>query len=259
MKTRICRGKCGQEKDIIEFPAYKTKNGTIKYKYYCKPCDYLNVKEYRKNHPDKHKAQTDRYYEKHKDERVEYHKNYCLEHQDERKAHWEENKNELLAKQKTYYKEHPEKKREQDRKYFENNKDKIMEKKKEYIKNKYKTDPSFRLRKLVSRAIWGILKGKKEGKSWLKFVGYNLTDLMKHLEKQFDDKMNWNNYGNYWVIDHIVPIIAFNIKSFEDSNFEKCWSLKNLRPLSKTENESKNDEINEKWNNIKLFEQFLGK
>jgi len=258
METRICRGKCGQEKDIIEFPAYKTKNG-IKYKYYCKSCDYLKVKEYRKNHPDKLKAQTERYNEKHKDERIEYYKNYSLEHQDERKAHWEKNKEELLAKQKDYYKKYPEKKKEQDRRYFEKNKDKIMEKKKEYTKNKYKTDPSFRLRKLVSRSIWGILKGKKEGKSWLKFMRYTLEELKIHLESKFDDKMNWDNYGNYWVIDHIVPIIVFNIKSFEDLNFEKCWSLKNLQPLSKIENELKNDEINKKWSNVELFEEFLGK
>ena len=42
--------------------------------------------------------------------------------------------------------------------------------------------------------------------------------------------MTWENYGDYWEIDHIKPIENFN---FEDENqiFE-CWNYKNLRPLS---------------------------
>jgi len=66
-------------------------------------------------------------------------------------------------------------------------------------------------------------------------VGYSLERLMKHLKK-ISDKMNWDNYGGYWVIDHIKAKSLFNYTSPDDSEFKQCWSLKNLQPLEKIEN-----------------------
>jgi len=43
------------------------------------------------------------------------------------------------------------------------------------------------------------LKGKKAGRRWEKLVGYTLEDLREHLESQFDNKMNWENYGGYLI------------------------------------------------------------
>lgn len=55
---------------------------------------------------------------------------------------------------------------------------------------------------------------------------------MNHIEDQFDSNMNWDNYGTYWVIDHIIPISS-------GKNEEEIFKLNhfsNLRPLSKAEN-----------------------
>jgi hypothetical protein len=58
-----------------------------------------------------------------------------------------------------------------------------------------------------------------------------------HIENQFDVNMNWDNYGSYWEIDHIVSGIkmAKNGYSIEDIN-----KLSNLRPLSIKDNRCKN-------------------
>jgi hypothetical protein len=47
------------------------------------------------------------------------------------------------------------------------------------------------------------------------------------LEVNFDDSMNWENYGTYWQIDHIVPMCLFNLNS------EKllCFHFLNIRPV----------------------------
>jgi hypothetical protein len=74
------------------------------------------------------------------------------------------------------------------------------------------------------------------GRHWESLVSYNLNDLVKHLEKQFDDKMNWENYGSYWHIDHIKPKSLFKYVYPEDEDFKKCWSLENLQPLEKIAN-----------------------
>jgi hypothetical protein len=79
--------------------------------------------------------------------------------------------------------------------------------------------------------------------------GYNVQDLLDHLETQFDENMNWNNHGKpggavttedyCWQVDHIKPRSQFYYTSLDDPQFAKCWSLENLQPLSWIENITK--------------------
>lgn len=242
MTTRICRGKCGQEKDIEAFSTYKSKNGTIKYRYYCKPCDYLKTNEYRKTHPDKHKAQVERHYEKHRDERLEYHEQYYLDHKEERAEHYQENSVEIREKMKQHYDANPGKKQAINQKYFN---------------KRYNTDMNFKICHTIGTGIRASLHGNKNGIHWEELVGYTLEQLMYHLESKFNDKMSWDNYGTYWQIDHIVPVNAFNIKSYTDKAFKNCWSLENLQPLDSIRNTQKSDTIHEMWNNVELAQKLL--
>jgi hypothetical protein len=95
-----------------------------------------------------------------------------------------------------------------------------------------------RLSQTLKCAISRSLKTKKGGRHWETLVGWTLSDLMNHLAKQFKPGMSWDNYGE-WHIDHIVPLSSFNMSSFESIDFSRCWSLKNLQPLWRTENLSK--------------------
>jgi len=95
----------------------------------------------------------------------------------------------------------------------------------------------------ISSMMSTSLKGKKAGRSWEVLVGYTIGDLMKYLERQFDDKMNWDNYGSYWHIDHIKPISLFNYIMPEDKEFKLCWELSNLQPLEKIENIKKSNKV----------------
>ena len=53
-------------------------------------------------------------------------------------------------------------------------------------------------------------------------VGYTSLNLKEHLEKQFNDGMNWDNYGE-WHIDHIKPISSFTFETCDDEQFKECW------------------------------------
>ena len=106
----------------------------------------------------------------------------------------------------------------------------------EYFKRLRKENPKFRLDCNMGIAIRQSLKGKKAGRRWERLVGYRLKDLIGHLENQFDEKMTWENYGNYWHIDHIKPRSLFKYTFSEEPEFKECWSLKNLQPLEKTAN-----------------------
>ena len=93
-----------------------------------------------------------------------------------------------------------------------------------------------RLSGSIGLAIRTALKGNKKGHHWETLVDYTLEQLKQRLEMNFDDNMNWENYGNYWWIDHIKPVSLFNFKTPEDQSFKDCWALANLQPMEKIAN-----------------------
>ena len=105
-----------------------------------------------------------------------------------------------------------------------------------YAKQRREKDPKFRLDQNMKNLIYHSLKRKKAGREWESLVNYTLEDLMRYLENQFDKKMNWDNYGSYWEVDHIKPRSLFRYIFPEDPEFKECWALKNLQPLEKTIN-----------------------
>lgn len=108
-------------------------------------------------------------------------------------------------------------------------------------KQKEKVNIQYRVGRRMSNFLWWALKGRKNGRSWESIVGYSTDDLMKHLEKQFDNRMSWSNYGPYWHIDHIKPKSLFKYESELDEEFRKCWALDNLQPLEAKQNIKKHN------------------
>lgn len=108
---------------------------------------------------------------------------------------------------------------------------------------KMRNDPKKRLNRSISCSIRNSIKlGHKNKKHWESLVGFSLQELMKHLEKQFENGMTWENYGE-WHIDHKIPISVFNYSEPEHIDFKKCWNLKNLQPMWATENISKSNKL----------------
>ena len=69
-------------------------------------------------------------------------------------------------------------------------------------------------------------------------VGYNLKDITDHLESKFQPGMTWENYGTLWEIDHNTPISWF--KNNSENLIKVGYSLQNLQPMLKKENQHKN-------------------
>ena len=145
------------------------------------------------------------------------------------------------------------------KKYYQINKTSILKRNKKHRqkpetkekdRKRYKKDiknPLFRLNKNLSCSLRNSLKSinlSKNGKHWEFLVRYTIYDLKKHLEKYFLPGMSWKNYGkNGWVIDHIIPRVFFDFKDTNSIEFLYRWSLNNLRPMWKKNNESKGDKI----------------
>jgi len=117
--------------------------------------------------------------------------------------------------------------------------------KKVYINKKYNSSIEFRFRIVVSVSVRKAISGEngiKNSSTWKK-IPYTPQQLKEHLEKQFDSSMSWDNYGNYWHIDHIYPQSKLPYDSMDHPNFQKCWALENLRPLEAKENIRKGNKI----------------
>ncbi|HUW21516.1 MAG TPA: hypothetical protein VMW41_02490 [Candidatus Bathyarchaeia archaeon] len=134
---------------------------------------------------------------------------------------------------------YPEKVRDEKRKFYQKNKDAINKQRREYMAKKLADSDyaaKYRLKLGMANHINYSLNGSKNGRHWEDVVGYSLTDLMKHIEKQFKPGMTWANRGAVWHLDHRIPVNAFNFTSPDHTDFKRCWALKNLQPLYKEDN-----------------------
>ena len=224
---KIC-STCGKLFHYSQF--FKDRNSTGGVSPICPNCHNINKQNYRKNNKERVSEYRKQYYNKNKEYLLSYSVNL-------RKRPDQIIKRKEWTKQYILKPEVRERRRELDR-----------------YRNKYNS--KHRVSKHFRQNLAHSLSESKNGRHWESLVGYTLTELMEHLEFKFQPGMTWDNYGTYWVIDHIVPIKAFHYTKTSDIDFINCWSLENLQPLEKTLNSQKSDIISEKWNNIELAKKF---
>jgi len=123
-------------------------------------------------------------------------------------------KEEIRKKQLEYYhknkdkvKEYKESKKEKEKaynkEYWKNNYQRIQKNKKTFFQNNPEANMTqqqrIQVQKQISRGIRFIT-------STMKYLGCTFNEYSKYLENQFDENMSWENYGEYWEIDHIIPL-----------------------------------------------------
>jgi len=91
------------------------------------------------------------------------------------------------------------------------------------------------LDRLISKSIYRAFKKQKSGMIFEQTIGITFLELKKHIEEQFDESMNWNNYGSYWVVDKIIPTRFYRYSDHINGEFKKAWNIKNFRPLERIE------------------------
>jgi len=113
-------------------------------------------------------------------------------------------------------------------------------------RDKKSNDPGFRVKRNLSRRLAELMSDEtapKAGRPVLEIIGCSKAELRKHLERQFQNGMSWENYGAYWHVDHILPCASFDHS--DSQQVLKCWHWTNLRPLSAEDNAAKKDKITE--------------
>lgn len=102
---------------------------------------------------------------------------------------------------------------------------------------KRRSTPEGKINGRVSARIWQCLRATagKKSRRWEILVGFSVSDLKRHLERQFVDGMNWENMG-LWHIDHIIPLSKFRYETPDQPEFSAAWALTNLRPAWAVDN-----------------------
>ena len=205
-ELRKCNS-CGCKKLLkVHFSVRKNTN-----EYY-KSCN--NCVERSKESRKKNKEYQKQYRQEHKEEILIYRKQY-------NKQYRQDNKEAILIKQKQWREENKEAILIKQKQYYQENKEAMTTYKKQYRKDKrhhceHNTpkhackicSPLGHLKHLASSHIHNALNNHN-GKNdrTLNYLCCTIEEYRDHLERQFTPEMTWDNMGDYWQIDHIIPVL----------------------------------------------------
>lgn len=109
-----------------------------------------------------------------------------------------------------------------------------------YHKAKYASDPNYQFAVKIRTKIRLLVRGHRKSATTEQLLGCKIEDFKKYLELQWESWMSWENYSNKaggWVIDHIIPVEAFDLSKPEDQRC--CFHYSNMRPLCRDKNREK--------------------
>ena len=190
----------------------------------CKKC---NIEHKRKGIYCSKVCKDKMWYQENKEKKKQYHAENKEHIREREKKYKNNNKEKIVAKMKNYYKDNCEKIKAEKKEYRKNNRDLINAYHREYYK-----DINNRLRKnLRGRLSCAISRGLKGG-SAVKDLGCTMEEFKTYISLKFQDGMNWENYGwgeDKWHLDHIKPLILFNLSDKEE--FNEAAHYTNYQPL----------------------------
>lgn len=207
--------QCGLEKSQSDFYFRKNRN---KHRSECKDCTKKNASErYSKTRPTR-LSQMKEYNDKNRDE----HKTSCRE-------------------------------------YYRNNTDSILNANKQwrdafrqktgmsYNNYRYRNDLNHKLRCIIRNRITDALQSQNI-ELYHVDIGCSILELKQYLESKFQFGMTWENWSlNGWHIDHIKPLIDFDLSNEEQ--YKQACHYTNLQPLWAKDNWYKNRSINKRSRN----------
>lgn len=208
---KYCTG-CKQTKETTEY--YKRSDTRDGLQTQCKVCFKARNKKHYQNNREKYKVNAKK---------------------------WQQsNREKERIRKKKYRENNREKYNASVRKWRENNPEKYKKRVNARKRERYSTDPQFRLARNLRRRLHHALKGKNKSASTIRLLGCTVAYLMEHLESQFQPGMTWENQGE-WHVDHMIPCNSFDLEDPEQQR--RCFHYTNLQPMWASENISKGDTI----------------
>lgn len=138
--------------------------------------------------------------------------------------------------------------------WYEKNKKEIRTK----VAERYKHDDIFRKATDHRRTLTGMVRSTKNTTS--KHINTNSNTIRDWLEFQFIKDMSFDNYGTYWVVDHVIPVHTYLSGKY---SAELILNWFNICPVLKSRNLTKNkyvdsDQCLEHLENIREYTEIRG-
>jgi hypothetical protein len=224
MASKFICTKCNIEKEEIYFPKDKQKSSG-----YCPSCKECKHKYYLLNKSSIDNKTKEHYYNN-REKYIELAKqNYQIK------------KEQIYNFNKIKYNKDILKNRQKSLNYYYNNKLKKQEYCKKYNKERELKDIDFKLSRRLRTRLYVAIKNNYKKGSAINDLGCSISYFKDYLKTKFTSEMNWNNYGTYWVIDHIIPLSLYNLSN--RNCFLKAVNYNNLQPLEKIKNIRKGNKI----------------
>lgn len=218
ISSKICK-QCKEEKSVDHFG--KNKQQEDGYHYYCREC--IKVKTSKRK--EKNKLYYKKWAEENKQSLYVYQKQY-------RKAN--------RKKLNEYQRSRPdEKKRRSNCSDEKKQRDRIRrqdelykQRRREYFKRKYKEDKQFQLKKQLEAQFHSLLNKNDETVKSINLLGCTIPEFKLYIQSKFISYMTFENYGEVWEFDHIIPFCDFDLTNEEE--VKRCMHYLNLRPMFRT-------------------------
>lgn len=243
----ICT-RCKRIKEEAHFGKDKNrKNGLT---VWCKEC----YREYRNENRDKIRRSASEYYRNNKEKLAKYSRQWKKDNpdkvRDQKRRHMAKHRDKIREHRKEYRKKHKEEIREYNKKYRKENKDDIRKYsriyRRTYDKRRESYDLPYKLRRVlrgrVRVAMQDHVNGKRKAGSAVKDLGCTIEEFVRHIERQWQEGMTWENYGE-WELDHILPLSRFDLDRKEE--FIIAANYTNIQPLWGWQNREKSNKLKE--------------
>lgn len=96
---------------------------------------------------------------------------------------------------------------------------------------------NYRISQRLTSRLRDALCGRLKAGSAVRDLGCSIGEFRLYIENQFDEGMTWDNYGEVWELDHVMPLNQFDLTDRVEL-LEACNWL-NIRPLTVHENRSR--------------------
>jgi len=203
--------------------------------------------QYSRQYEKAHKELRRRYRQEHKEITKKAKHRYRLRHPDRvvqlSKAYWNRVKSSPTYKKakseysRIYRTLHKERLKIKRKLYCQKNQDKLRA----YWKKRRST-PVGRLIVNLRNGLTKGLSGRARIAHTFDLVAKEPKKLMQYLVSTSRDLLvTAENYGTYWVVDHIIPVSFFDHSNLEQ--IKRCWHFTNLQALEKSANVRKSDKI----------------
>lgn len=91
--------------------------------------------------------------------------------------------------------------------------------------------PSSRIADSTAGMLRGALRTNSSKSEIWDLLGVAIEDFKTHLERHWEPKMNWKNFGSEWCLFFITPKRTFDLTKKDE--LRRCFSLNNLKPAWK--------------------------